>query len=559
MKKMVKAALAAALVCFSSSLFAAEPVSFLKSTTYKLFEDETVDNLAWGVEDADGLVLGGYSSGIDLGIGARIGDLWWSIYDTASISTAITTQQTVNNDSVAEDGINTDYVDVTKSTSKDNPTNNISNNLYLSFAGDDWGVQSYWLYSNTATGKIGKQSFEDEDHTTGVKNSTNEKYSRYTGTNTFGANFKGIGLSEMNDADLYLQLNMFQVQWTNTSEKHEYKNTWKQNGAAYSAAHVTGQDDYDSYSSKTNNNRIWPAFEAEMGFNLPDFGALSTKFVLTDYFNVRFGWAKTTTVTTDVVETNFSKSTTKTTTTVANGNNMYRFRVYNRITPKLVFDFDVGERVKVKASAAVEVYTYNTPATKKNVTTTVTTTENYDKVTHLKNSSYQKTVNYAGNQYEDKSFTTSLYPETTLAVVYEVKPEKFNLNFGLNWNAGYLSWVTTTRKNVVTKDTNYKTSTNTAGDKTVEIDTVTYSRRDTADDQANDGVQEYKQTAYTANFTSVPEISIGSNWFLNDKVQLDMAYTGAFNVKDIRILQNATTGTHGLLDSQFKIQLSVKF
>lgn len=556
MKKMVKAALAAALVCFSSSLFAAEPVSFLKGTTFGLFEDETVDNLAWGVEDADGLVLGGYDDGIDLGIGARIGDLWWSIYDTANISTSITTQQTVNNDSVAKDGINTDYVDVTKSTSKNNTTNNIWNDLYLSFAGDDWGVQSYWLYSNYATGLIGKQTSEDESHSAGTKTSSENKYNRYNGTNTFGANFKGIGLSEMNDADLYLQLNMFQVQWSNSSEKHEYKNTWKQNGAAYSAAHVAGQDDYDSYSYKKNNNRIWPAFEAEMGFNLPDFGALSTKFVLTDSFNVRFGWAKATTVTTDVVETNFSKSTTKTTKTVADGNSDYRFRVYNSITPKLVFDFDVGERVKVKASAEVGVITYNTPATKKTVTTTVTTTENYDKVTHLKNSSYQKTVNYTGDQYEDNKFTTSLAPETTLAVVYEVKPEKFNLNFGLSWNAGYLSWVTTTRKNVVTKDTNYKTSTNTAGDKTVEIDTVTYSRRDTSADQANDAAQEYKNTVYTANFTGTPKISIGSNWFLNDKVQLDMAYTGAFKVDDISVMGN---GTDSLLENSFAIQLSVKF
>ena len=559
MKKMVKAALAAVLVCFSSSLFAAEPESFLKGTTFGLFEDEVVDNLAWGVEDADGLVLGGVNDGIDLGIGAFIGDLWWSIYDFANINTNITSTQNVSNDSVAKDGINTDYVDVDKQKTKTNNTNNIQNNLYLSFSGDDWGIQSYWLFSNYATGAIGKQSEESETNTTGIKWNKDDKQSRYTGTNTFGANFKGIGATDLNDAGLYFQLNNFQVSWWNNSRKREYKRSWKQNGVSYSETQ-TNDEDYDSYSYKLNNNTITPSFEAEMGFDLPEFGALSTKFVLKENFDITFGGGKNTTVTTDVIEDNNSKTVTKTTRTVKSGSSNYRLQFNNFLTPELVFDFDVGERVKVKGAAGATIWVRNTPGAKNGVTTTITNSETSYKVTHLKDSYYVKSVDEGNNTTVTNKFATSVHPSTTLAVVYEVKPEKFNLNFGFSWNAGELKWETTTVKNITSKDTYYRTETDTAGQKTVTSDTVTYTRRDTAADQAANAVAESKTTVYTASFTGTPEFSIGANWFLNDKVQLDMAYTSAVAFNDFRIMKDGFSGSNnGLLDSTFKIQLSVKF
>ena len=556
MKKFVKAALAVALLGFSSTLFAATPVSFLKETTYNLFEDETVDNFAWGVEDADGLVLGGVNDGIDLGIGAFIGDLWWSIYDNAYINTNITTTQTVSNDAVAEDGVNTDYVDVYKKTTKNNGTNLIWNALYLSFAGDDWGVQSYWRIFNMDTGNIGKQTEEEETNTTGIKWNKEDKVSRYSGNNTFGANFKGIGASDLNDAGLYFQLNNFQVSWNNTSMKREYKRSWKQNGVSYSAAQ-TDDENYDSYSYKLNNNTITPSFQAEMGFDLADFGALSTKFVLKEDFDITFGAGKSTSVTTDIVEDNNSKKVTKTTTTDKDGNADYRLQFDNTITPQLVFDFDVGERVMVKGLVSAGVRVYNTPGDKNGVTTIITNSETTYKNTHLKDSYYEKFVNEGNNTTITDKFTTEVNPYTALAVVYELKPEKFNLNFGFAWNAGSLKWETTTVKNVISKDTYYRTDTDTAGEKVVTADTVTYTRRDTAADQAANAVAESKTTVYTASFTGTPRFSIGANWFLNDKVQLDMAYDTAIAFDDFRIMNDGTNA--GLLDSTFKIQLSVKF
>ena len=554
MKKMVKAALAAALVCFSSSLFAAEPVSFLKSTTYNLFEDETVDNLAWGVEDADGLVLGGYNSGIDLDIGARIGNLWWSIYDVASIYSKITSTQTVNNDSVARDGINTDYVDVRRTTNKSigNGENTVSNDLYLSFAADDWGVQSYWKFYNDADNYTLKSTTDDEKKASGYKYDYANKRSAFNGSNTFGANFKGIGLSEMNDADLYLQLNNFEVKWANESVKREYKNSYKQNGVAYSVA-----GDNDTYKYKRSYNVITPKFVGEMGFNLPELGALSTKFVLTEDFSCDIGFAKTVEDTTAITETNFSKATTKTTTTTKRNDGTDRFSFDNTITPALVFDFDVGENVSVKGSTSVGINTYTTPGDKRTVTTTVTEGTTYNKVTKLTEKTYSKTVDMGANQgyLLSDSFTTSLDFATALAVVYQVKPEKFNLNFGLAWNAGSLSWTTTTSKNVTTKETSYGTYTNEAGEKFVTADSVNYYRRDAATDDANNtSAEESKTTVYTADFTGDPEISIGSNWFLNDKVQLDMMYTAIFNPTALKVM-----GTGSLLEQSFAVQLSVKF
>ena len=153
-------------------------------------------------------------------------------------------------------------------------------------------------------------------------------------------------------------------------------------------------------------------------------------------------------------------------------------------------------------------------------------------------------------------FTTSLDFATALAVVYQVKPEKFNLNFGLAWNAGSLSWKTTTSKNVTTKETSYATTTNEAGEKFVTADSVTYYRRDAATDDANNNsAEESKTTVYEANFTGDPEISIGSNWFLNDKVQLDMMYTASFAPTALKVMG----GAGSLLEQSFAVQLSVKF
>ena len=201
MKKTIRAALIAAVVCFSSSLFAAEPVSFLKETTFNLFEDSTVDNFAWGLEDANGLVLGGFNSAdyyFNLGVGRYIGSYWYSIYETGYIANDKRTKESVKNDAVAKDGVNVDFVDKTKDKEIEDHID-FSNLLYLSFATDTWGLQLGWKINRADPDPNGNltPNTDNNEHkesytTTEVVNkhdvSTKPEYME----NAFSVEFKGI-------------------------------------------------------------------------------------------------------------------------------------------------------------------------------------------------------------------------------------------------------------------------------------------------------------------------------------------------------------------------------
>nr|MCR4900304.1 hypothetical protein [Treponema sp.] len=490
MKKMVKAALAAALVCFSSSLFAAEPVSFLKSTTYNLFEDETVDNLAWGVEDADGLVLGGFLPGegkynFNIGAGAVLGSMWWSIYDFGSFAADQTTTKSVKLDTIAKDGINTDYTEAdTYSQPHRNNANAINNELYVSFAPGDWGIQSYWKIADTSVaGDIGKSKYHTETKATGASSDSVYNETRRNAKNTFGANFKGIGFADLNDADLYFQLNSFEVLWdlAKTAEKSTQESKYA--GKAYSTTKV---------KDKQATNKFTPAFEAEMGFNLPDLGSMSTKFVLTEAFKSTFAIQNKKKVT-DFVEYAYTnsvattKTTTKTTVTTKDGDSGNRFTWDNTLTPTFVFDFDVGERLSVKASAGAAINVKNTPGDKNGYKTTVTETTTYNELAKTTTKTYSKSVALANTAYRPtitEKVITKVTPSTSLALVYQVKPEKFNLNMGVKWNPSTLTWTSSKTTRQTAKTTSYGYSINEAGTKTVTTDSVTphTSAEDTAAD-----------------------------------------------------------------------------
>ena len=565
MKKMVKAAIAAVLVCFSSSLFAAEPASFLKTTTNGLFEDETVDNLAWGLKDEDvkGMVLGSFDAGakyqFSLGAGAFLGDLWWSVYDTGDFSASINKQQNVTNDAVAGDGVNTDYIDVTSNTYKTrSAANAINNELYVSFANDDWGLQSYWKVSDTTgTGNFGKQVQTDEAHDTAYATNTTTKINRYQAHNILGANFKGISTSDIGDLDLYFQLNQFEVDWFANlySKKVDYEA--KQNGVAI---FYDGTTDKNS-NTKENINRFGPKVSGEMGLTLPDLGGLSTKFILGESFWCQFGFRDYKTVTTNINENMGQKVTTVTTSTYKYKEAADRFQWKNILTPVFVFDFDAGERLRVKASAGATVTMNNTPGKKYNTRTTVTETTTYNKENKTTTKNYTKNVYVEGSltpatvtQVTDV-ITTTAEINTKLALVYQVKPEKFNLNLGVKWNPTTLTWVTTKKTNQTFVTSQYAESTNAAGGKTVTTNQTDYFRMDGT--SADDATQESKSTAFTLAGAGDTELSIGATWFMNNKVTMDIAYDAAFNT---------TTGislfgilTPGLLTSTLKLMFTVKF
>lgn len=562
MKKMVKAALAAALVCFSSSLFAAEPVSFLKSTTYNLFEDETVDNLAWGVEDADGLVLGGFLPGegkynFNIGAGAVLGSMWWSIYDFGSFAANQTTTKSVKLDTIAKDGINTDYTEAdTYSQPHRNNANAINNELYVSFAPGDWGIQSYWKIADTSVaGDIGKSKYHTETKATGASSDSVYNETRRNATNTFGANFKGIGFADLNDADLYLQLNYFEVAWDLAKTAQKTTQESKYAGKAYSTTKI---------NDKQATNKFTPAFEAEMGFNLPDLGSMSTKFVLTEAFKSTFAIQNKKKVTDSVAYayTNSvatTKTTTKTTITTKDGTAANRFTWDNTLTPTFVFDFDVGERLAVKASAGAAINVKNTPGAKNGYTTTVTETTTYNELAKTTTKSYSKSVALVNGTYLStitEQVITKVTPSTSLALVYQVKPEKFNLNMGVKWNPSTLTWTASKTTRQTAKETSYVYNINEAGTKTVTTDSVTphtFAADTAADDNQANFTAESKSTTFTAAAATAPELQIGASWFITEKATLDISYTTAF--ANVALFG----GANGLFQKDLKLMFSVKF
>lgn len=562
MKKMVKAALAAVLVCFSSSLFAAEPESFLKDTTFGLFEDEVVDNFAWGLDDTTGLVLGGFRSSdynFNIGAGAWLGPLWWSIYDTGSFAATITNNKSVKNDAYAEDGINTDYVDVTTDTWKNrNPANNLKNDLFVSFSTGDWGIQSYWkLDDTTPAGNYGKSTEYDEDKATGYARSKESNIGKYKAKNTFGANFSGIGASELGDVDFYVQLDNFEVEWGKTANNESYTESYKQNGVTYTGGqHYPDQTnnptwyyDYNTidHKVKDTNNTFKPSVSAQMGFSLPDLGSMTSKFILGEKFTGTLDFNKNVTTNTYVEEDFNSKTTTKTS---SSSNEKMKFSWENTLSPIFVFDFDVGERLSIKASAGADVTLKGKTNNRPYTGTWIEEKTVYDKINKTTTKQYQKNVDQWNGGQLEKEFETSVKPNTALALVYQVKPEKFNLNMGLELNVGTFTWTTTTKTNEAVKTTQYGEYTDDAGTKWVYQDDVTITNRGDGAGH-NDVTAETKETKFVSKAAVAPNLKIGATWFITENASLDIAYTGTgFNNISL---------WNGLMGSNLKLMFTVKF
>ncbi len=549
MKKIVKTALAAVLVCFSSSLFAAEPESFLKDTTFGLFEDEVVDNFAWGLDDTDGLVLGGFRTTtannkyFNIGAGAWIGSLWYSIYDTGTFKQDKSTTETVKNDVVAKDGVNTDYVNNDKTTAKTHDTNNgIRNDLYFSFSTGDWGIQSYWKIVDTTSGNYGKQTSYTEDKAAGTSRTTETKNSPRNATNTFGAYFNGIGT----DSDLFVRLDQFEVAWYRNASNSSSSDVFKQNGATVTDA-TAG---YNSRETKTIStyNTITPKVVGTFGMALPDFGSMTTQLLVKEEFKSTFGFHKFNETSTTVIE-NINEKTTEKGTRVSN--QKMDFSWENTITPKFVFDFDVGERLSVKASAGAGIKVSGVTNNKAYTGTTTWNITSYDKVTKLTTKGYSKSVNQWGtaNQQLEKVLTTEVTPDTTLALVYQVKPEKFNLNIGVNWKPGTFTWKNTTKTNQPVKQTSYSEYTTEAGEKYVQEDSESWVNRGDGP-VAGDVTAETKTTEFNVSDAAEPVLKVGATWFMTEKASLDIAYTAGFATLKF---------WDGLMNSFVKLEFSVKF
>lgn len=551
MKKIVKAAFITALVCFASSAFAATPQSFLKETTFNLFEDEVVDNFAWGVEDADGIVLGGFNTFNDfnIGAGANIGPFWYSIFDQGYFNVADTITETKTSDAGKKG--DEAFVDADSSKAHARGNLNLGNNLYFSLGNGDWGVQAYWsIYDWTGgSNPIGKNTWSTEDHANKTFSNGETNVSKFNGRNIFGANFHEFAINLDNDVDMYFQLNNFNLNWYRNYSKTESKTVTKTDN---------GNNGYDvstkTTTSLSSTNWIYPSVNGEMGFSLPSVGGLSTDFVLVENLWLGFAINKNESSTTTDTDTQFSKSTNtnKTVNTWDAG-----FRWSNTLTPKFNFDFDVGERLSVKAYAALGIGLNNQDAngnyvSSKNYTTeSVSSSSSRNKTANTSTSNYQKSISCNSADNKDY-FTFELVPDTAIALVYQVKPQKLNLNCGFEWNNGSLKWTTTTTTSVDGKSSYYYETVAADGTKTVLSDGKVQTIKADDPDSTGDGKTNKKETVFNASLAWTPTFKLGVTWFINEKASLDIAYQNSFN-------SLAIMGNGSLLESALKLMLSVRF
>ena len=552
MKKTIRAALIAAVVCFSSGLFAAEPVSFLKETTFNLFEDSTVDNLAWGLEDANGLVLGGFNSAdyhFNLGVGRYIGSYWYSIYETGYIANDKRTKETVKNDAVAKDGINVDFVDKSKDKEIEDHID-FSNLLCLSFATDTWGLQFGWKIERADPDPAGYLTPNTDNNEHKESHTTTEIVKKHDistkpedMTNAFAVEFKGIQTDEFTSADMFFRLDGVGFGWVLKGTETIETTSTKRNGSIYGF----NADENQKEKTRDYQNQYSGAVKGTMGLTMSESEALVSKFELGETFTFTVtpieNTTKTTNVTEDAVsEVSYSKTVTTSQTTP--------FLWENTLDPKFIFEFTPEEKLSIKAAAGASIAfgrsAYDSPVTKKTVEKTVT--EN--KLKHTSTEVYEKDVSHvSGNQITDE-FTTEIKPYAQLGLVYKIKPGKFHLNLGLNCDFSNLKWVTTTTTNTTVKTSYYRTETNEAGFEEVTDDTVTYIRNDTP--APGDGTDETKETTFSASGDVDAMLNVGVTWFMTSKVQMDVAYTGEFN-------SIAIMGANSLLQNKLKIMFSVKF
>ena len=232
----------------------------------------------------------------------------------------------------------------------------------------------------------------------------------------------------------------------------------------------------------------------------------------------------------------------------------------NVLVPKFVFEFTPDEKVSVNAAIGAGVSVGRTGYKNTKTVTTVTKTVTEDKSTGLSTETYTKTValdpahSTPGVYQVEEEYTTNVIPFAQLGLIYKIKPEKFHLNLGLGLTYSTLSWKTTTKTNETVKTSTYKTSTNTAGYETVTEDTEEYLRTDGTGPGDVAGV-ESKETVFTGGGDMDAEFAIGTTWFMNDKVQMDIAYSGVFN--DLAFVNFG--GHDGLLDHELKIMFTIKF
>lgn len=531
-KLLVTAAVALAL---TGAAFAQK--SNTKTATVDLIDDNLVDVIDTGNGEDTTLVFFGYNHNdkrAEAGWGHQFGGLWLSLYDGYSFSGSKTKTDNVWSDTVASDGVNTDYVDEGE-TATWRINNTFANTMRVALAWNNTvGASFYWeaehykytLNSSTPQGSLSGVSNgtttttnSTEDHAAGTTETT--KWDTLKGRhniNTFGLDFNGISIG---DPNFYAKLNAIDVKLDSTNRDAAWTTTRTLNGSTVGAGRQI------SYDGEYNDIAITPRIDVEFGlggFRL--FDAVQTNFVLKEEFMPTFHTYDDTYDYTEVTETNAVRTTTVTSQEVTNDD---RFDWENTLTPRFNFTYDADERLTLKSRIDIPVTFGNKHSGAQDYEYNVTTTT-YDKTSGTSTREVETTTGaYGGYQsgreygrlYDEDVFTTTVAPTLSFGMVYKLVPGKFNLNLGAKLQTGELTWTTTERTYSDQVETTVTRKTDESGSTTTTVTTGQSASGDAT------GRGRPSSNSVEKTFTSVRpsgEVNLGGTWFLTDHVQLDMLF-----------------------------------
>lgn len=536
-KLLVTAAVALAL---TGAAFAQK--SNTKTATVDLIDDNLVDVIDTGNGEDTTLVFFGYNHNdrlAEAGWGRQFGGLWLSLYDGYSFRGDKTKTDYVWSDTVASDGVNTDYVDKGE-TAEWRINNTFKNTLRVSLAWNNTvGASFYWNANHNKytfgdskpTGSLSGFSYSyersdetttaesTEDHAAGTTKTT--KWDTLKGRkniNTFGLDFNGISIGGSN---FYAKLNTIDVNLDSANRDAAWTTTSTLNGS------IVGAGEQISYNGEYNDIAITPRIDVEFGlggFRL--FDAVQTNFVLKEEFMPTFHTYDDTYDYTEVTETNAVRTTTVTSQKVTNDD---RFDWENTLTPRFNFSYDADERLTLKSRIDIPVTFGNKHSGAQDYELNNTTTT-YDKTSGTSTREVKTTTGaYGGYQngwygqlYDEDVFTTTVAPTLSFGMVYKLVPGKFNLNLGAKLQTGELTWTTTERTYSDQVSTTVTRTTDESGSTTTTVTTG-----QSASGDATGKRQPSNSNSVVKTFTSARpsgEVNLGGTWFLTDHVQLDMLF-----------------------------------
>lgn len=524
MKKIMVAV--AALLCGAAMLFA--QTSEVKTTTSSLIEDGAIDNLDFGTDIDDGLTFvqfNGSASYINFGWGKWLADSFWlSIYDSYFNNNGkLSDKASVDKTYGTKDGINVDFTDTDKTLSVGNGNWNFNNTFGLGLGFGNFGTQLVWRADwyerqgatiidngwNVTAGTTTNTSVETYDTPTGTKYVAKyDKIQNFERYNTFTVNFDGAGAKDLGDAEFYVELKKVYFGWNNSTRANNYTATTT----------VHGKDtDKVTASVKNIDNTFTPGLAFELGFNLPAGDVVQPKLVIANDFSMDLKAYNKAKKYTDIADT---LATTTTTVTEYSEKPGKYLGIYNTLTPKFVFDFDLGDALTLTAQISAGIYVGNEKnganTYKRTVTTTTLTKATGDKYV-------DKKVWTSADDTDVNTLTTRVTPNYALGLVYQIKPGKVNLNFGVNVSRAPYQWVVTTKTNSNINDTYTNETTDALGNKNGNK-TVTVAQ----------GGTESKEVAYTTEnawggmYGTSTAFRIGATWFFTESVKLDAYYGNSF-------------------------------